>query len=229
MLGVILMSGRGERFSNAGYEDPKPLIKVDEKMMFEYSIDHFAHPKKYLFIVNKTINNNSKFQDFIKNFDKDYKIITHNEVTNGQATSLYLAVKDFNSEEGFFVSSCDLSFVKITELDLNKNIIFTTKPEKYNFENADQYGWVENINDNYKVTCKKMPNTTNDISVLTGCFYFKSLLDFKTAYQNMVNTNSKINNEYYLDNIFNFDPLRSDTSVTQVENYKSFGTPQEIL
>ena len=74
-----------------------------------------------------------------------------------------------------------------------------------------------------------MPNTTNHISVLTGCFYFKSLLDFKRAYQNMVNENSKINNEYYLDNLFNFDPLRTEISVTQVDNYKSFGTPQEIV
>ncbi len=223
------MSGKGERFSNAGYEDPKPLIKVYEKMMFEYSIDHFAHPEKYLFVINKSINENSKFQDFIKNFDKDYETIIHDEVTNGQATSLYLAVKNLKGEQGFFVSSCDLSFIKITELDLNKNTIFTTKPEKYHFEHADQYGWVEEINGDYKITCKKMPNTTNSISVITGCFYFKSLLDFKIAYKKMVEENSKINNEYYLDNIFNFDPLRTEVSVKQVDNYKSFGTPQEIL
>ena len=52
---------------------------------------------------------------------------------------------------------------------------------------------------------------------------------FKIAYKKMVEENSKINNEYYLDNIFNFDPLRTEVSVKQVDNYKSFGTPQEIL
>ena len=43
----------------------------------------------------------------------------------------------------------------------------------------------------------------------------------------MVEENSKINNEYYLDNIFNFDPLRTEVSVKQVDNYKSFGTPKK--
>ena len=59
------MSGKGERFSNAW--DPV-LIKVYEKMMFEYSII-LAHPEKYHLLLM------SKLQDFIKNFDKDYETI----------------------------------------------------------------------------------------------------------------------------------------------------------
>lgn len=228
MLAVILMSGKGERFSKFGFKDPKPLIQLDEKMMFEYSVDHFAHPNKFLFVVTNKINENPKFINFINNFDHEYEIIIHDQITNGQATSLYLAVKNFSNEQGFFVSSCDLSFKKIKNVPLKNNIIFTTRPKKVNFENSDQYGWVDQVRNKYKITCKKMPKTNNKLRVIIGCFYFRSLIDFKTAYENMVKANSKINNEYYLDNIFNFEPLNNYISVFEVDNYKSFGSPQEI-
>ena len=222
------MSGKGERFTNDGYEDPKPLIQIGQKMMFQYSVDHFSYTDKYLFVVNKSISENPKFLKFIEKFQNNYEIIIHEKVTNGQASSLYLAIKELSSDEGFFVSSCDLSFMEITDIPLNQNIIFTTKPEKNHIENPDQYGWVENIDSQYKVSCKHMPNTKNKLSIVIGCFYFKSLIDFKIAYEKMVELKSTINNEYYLDNIFNFEPLKSNTSTFQVEGYKSFGSPKEI-
>ena len=228
MLGVILMSGKGERFSKVGYLDPKPLIQIDQKMMFEYSLDHFSYPDKFIFVVNKSINENPKFINFIENFSNDHEIIIHDEVTSGQATSLYLAIKDVSSDQGFFVSSCDLSFMKINDIPLSKNIIFTTKPERHHIENANQYGWVEYIDNEYKVSCKERPNTNNNLSLVTGCFYFQSLFDFKLGYENMVQANSKINNEYYLDNIFNFEPISFNTSIVNVDMYKSFGSPEEI-
>ena len=38
---VIPMAGSGQRFVDAGYTDPKPLIKVGGKMIVEYVIDMF--------------------------------------------------------------------------------------------------------------------------------------------------------------------------------------------
>lgn len=222
------MSGKGERFSDAGYTIPKPLIKIKQKMMFEYSLNHFSYPDKFLFVVTKGINEDPKFLNFIKKFQYDYKIIIHEKVTNGQATSLYLAIEELSPEQGFFVSSCDLSFMKIKNISLDKNLLFTTTPEKHHIENSSQYGWVEHNNNQYKVSCKQMPNTKSKLSIIIGCFYFKSILDFKIAYKNMVKAESIINNEYYLDNIFNFEPIMSDTSTYQVHEYKSFGTPKEI-
>ena len=222
------MSGKGERFSHGGYKDPKPLIQIGEKMMFEYSIDHFSYPDNYIFVVSKEISENPKFLDFVSKFNNDYEIIVHEKVTNGQATSLYLAVKDLISKDGFFVSSCDLSFTKIVNISTDKNIIFTTNPKEHHIKNSGQYGWVEHHENQSTVSCKKMPNTKNNLSIITGCFYFKSLQDFKIAYKNMVEAGSTINNEYYLDNIFNFEPLNLDTLTFQVDEYRSFGSPKEI-
>lgn len=223
------MSGRGQRFTEAGYSDPKPLIQIKGKMMFEYALDNFNNCKKFIFVINQNIEVNSKFQKFINNFKEDYEIVNHKEITNGQATSLYLAIKELDEEQGVFVSSCDVSFSKIDNIPKDKNIAFTIKPEMHHMENAEQYGWIENINNSYKVSCKKLPKTNNKIDIITGCFYFNSLKDFKLAYINMTNNKATVNNEYYLDNIFNFEPILSRTQTLRVENYNSFGSPEEIV
>ena len=38
---IVPMAGYGDRFVNAGYTDPKPLIKVRSKRMFEYIVDMY--------------------------------------------------------------------------------------------------------------------------------------------------------------------------------------------
>ena len=43
------------------------------------------------------------------------------------------------------------------------------------------------------------------------------------------NNKATVNNEYYLDNIFNFEPILSRTQTLRVENYNSFGSPEEIV
>ena len=42
----------------------------------------------------------------------------------------------------------------------------------------------------------------------------------------MINKNDKINNEFYLDNIFNH--LNQKSAVFEIENYYSWGTPDEL-
>ena len=39
---IIPMSGKGQRFIDAGYEEPKPLIKVDGKPIIEHIIERFT-------------------------------------------------------------------------------------------------------------------------------------------------------------------------------------------
>ena len=68
---VIPMAGRGSRFSDAGYVDPKPLINVRKKAMIELVAENLT-PKKYdckfIFICQEYILDNLKFQKFMKSF-----------------------------------------------------------------------------------------------------------------------------------------------------------------
>lgn len=47
---VIPMSGRGSRFLQADYTDPKPLINIDGKPMIEHVVNMFPGENDFLFI-----------------------------------------------------------------------------------------------------------------------------------------------------------------------------------
>ena len=49
---VIPMSGFGERFRQAGYKIPKPLIEIDDKPIIAHVIDMFPGEENFLFICN---------------------------------------------------------------------------------------------------------------------------------------------------------------------------------
>ena len=46
------MSGMGNRFINAGYTEPKPLIMVDGKPIIEHVCNLFTGEEKFTFICN---------------------------------------------------------------------------------------------------------------------------------------------------------------------------------
>ena len=50
---VIPMSGFGERFRNAGYTTPKPLITIEGKPIIEHVVDMFPGEKNFIFICNE--------------------------------------------------------------------------------------------------------------------------------------------------------------------------------
>ena len=62
---VIPMSGFGERFRNAWYRVPKPLIKVEGKPIIEHVIDMFPGETNIIFICNRDHLNDSSFSLFI--------------------------------------------------------------------------------------------------------------------------------------------------------------------
>ena len=51
---VVPMSGFGNRFVQAGYADPKPLIEVDGKPIIEHVVNLFPGETDFIFICNKT-------------------------------------------------------------------------------------------------------------------------------------------------------------------------------
>ena len=50
---IIPMSGLGQRFIDAGYTDPKPLIEVDGKPIIEHVVNLFPNEQNILFVCNE--------------------------------------------------------------------------------------------------------------------------------------------------------------------------------
>ena len=56
---IIPLGGKGDRFTNCGYTQPKPLIKIFEKCMIEYVLDNliYSNEDKIFIIYNSKLDN----------------------------------------------------------------------------------------------------------------------------------------------------------------------------
>lgn len=109
---IITMAGLGSRFTKAGFDKPKFLIKTYGKTLFEWSmdslIDYNSHVNKYVFIVRKEL----KAKDFIINIMKKYgnfniEVIEIDYLTDGQATTTYLGSKNINLTDELMIYNID--------------------------------------------------------------------------------------------------------------------------
>ena len=118
------MAGDGNRFVQAGYHLPKPLIDVCGKPMIERVIENLDIDAKYYFIVK---------EDHIMKFDidlilqskvPDCKIIAVSQKTEGAACSAMLAYdKNVFDQDELIITNCDQLF----EWDKNEFILEARK------------------------------------------------------------------------------------------------------
>ena len=123
---VITMAGLGSRFQKAGYKEPKYMIEVNGKNLFEWSmlsLEDFKNQTnvKYIFVTRK--ENNSR--DFInketeKMGIKNVNIVKVEGLTDGQATSAMLAKKYWNEDEEMIIYNID-TFVEPYEIKYLRN------------------------------------------------------------------------------------------------------------
>tara|TARA_X000001036_G_scaffold57381_2_gene47136 strand:+ start:3410 stop:4135 length:726 start_codon:yes stop_codon:yes gene_type:complete len=200
---ILLMSGRGKRFTDKNYEIPKPLLPIGEKMMFEASMSNFPDCDKWIFTVTPEIANNSKFISFKKNFDYPLEVLEIKKTTSGQASSTFLVTKELRAEDSCFIGSCDAIFKeKIDLLKLNKSqfSVITSLPSLSQIENPESFGWVVKGMENYSIYCKEKILVEKKISnVILGYFYFKKIEYFNNGFRFMKNNNLFVNNELYID------------------------------
>ncbi|HEB7548243.1 TPA: glycosyl transferase family 2, partial [Campylobacter coli] len=128
---------------------------------------------------------------------------------------------------------CDLIAKHINEefKSLQKEceiIIFVTQASRYNIDNPHYFTWVDGKNG--KVDAISVKNRSNDTDlVMIGSFYFKEnslLLEYiNKIFQEDIKTNS----EFYIDNVFELLIKTRKVGYIIVDNYFSFGAPEEYL
>ena len=97
---VIPMLGKSQRFYNAGYQIPKWQIQLQNRPIFDWSVLSFKQyfgSEKFLFICREET---SEFviQRASTLGITDFSIVTIKSDTRGQAETVYLGIKNYESE-----------------------------------------------------------------------------------------------------------------------------------
>lgn len=198
---LIPMAGLGKRFSDNGYDLPKPLIDVCGKPMVQRVIENLYTPgATFTFILNKK-----------QPFDKtvitsvlpDANILYVEELTDGPARTALIA-SDLITEENLIIINCDqiirdynvqslLEFVELNEADGVLGA-FISSSKKNSYMKLDPNGEVIDVKE--KIVISNI--ATN------GLHFWANGRDFVKSANEMIDEGVMYNNEFYIAPTYNY-------------------------
>lgn len=203
------MAGLGSRFKKKNFSTIKPLIKIDEKSIFEESIIELPKAKNIIAIINrKVFNKYSILQKILKK--NNIKNILLNKETLGQSDTCFKAKKIINVEEDVLIHSCDY-VMRYSLTDLKKTlksadvVIFTYKLKSTLVNNYNDFAYCKNKSDNVLFVKEKkiISNKPQNDHMVIGTFWFKKFKDFLYMHEKSVQNKKFINKELYIANNIN--------------------------
>jgi NDP-sugar pyrophosphorylase family protein len=231
---VFPIAGRGERFRNAGFDLPKPLIDVNGKTMIEMAIKSFGGSGKFIFIIYKyeNVEYNKKLYETLNSIVHNPIIIQIDYVTEGPASSALLSEKYINNDEELIILNCD----QIMDWDYNKFEQFIKSKRDmvdgivvtyYSDTTKNSYIKLNELGFGIELSEKKV---ISDLS-LNGVHYWKHGKLFVESTKKMINKNIRVNNEFYISLSYNeliTDGKKIVNYHIPIDNHWAVGVPEDL-
>lgn len=232
------MAGAGQRFVDAGYRLPKPLIPVAGLPMVVRAAGALPPADHWIFVCRaEHVRDAAIDQELARHFSPT-TVLTVDQLTEGQASTCLLAASELRPDDRLTIGACDNGMTyDAAALEQRWRegadaVIWTFQRNPAVLRNPAMYGWVV-IDDNGRVTrvsCKVpiSKNPMEDLAVI-GAFSFRKASDFLRTAERTIALDRRVNGEFYLDIVL--DQAAADglhVRVLEVESYVCWGTPQHL-
>ena len=205
MLNIVIpMAGRGSRFAEAGYELPKPLIKVKGKPMIEVVVNNLRPDceHRFIFICQQDHIERYSLVNELNRIAPGCEVIGIDGITEGAACTVLKAEPFIDTGEPLMIANSD----QYVDIDINEYLedmrhrnldgsIMTMKAEdkKWSFAKVDAKGYVTEV--------KEKQVISNEATV--GIYNFAKGSDFCLRAQAMIAAKEMQNGEYYVAPVYN--------------------------
>jgi len=197
---ILPISGKSQRFVDAGYKIPKPLILSKGKHIIDWSLESINITDcNLIFIVRLDHVYNFNIDEILKQkYGQDIKIIIIEKITRGTLETCVMASQYINNDIPLIIYTPDVNFHPQFNPDnispITDGFVLTF------FANSPDHSYSA-ITDNvvYKVAEKEA--ISNDANV--GIYYFKTGQTFLKYANIMLDNNITVNNEFYVAPIYN--------------------------
>ena len=203
MLNIVVpMAGRGSRFANARYKNPKPLIDIYGHPMIEYVIKNITptQPHRFIFICQEEHIKKYGIDKELERMALGCKVVTVDHITEGAACTVLLAEEYINNEDAMMIANSD----QYVDTDINDYLsaigdndgLIMTMPAshpKWSYIKFDENGFVTLVREKEVIS--------NEATV--GIYNYKHGSDFVKYAHQMIDKNIRINNEFYVAPVYN--------------------------
>lgn len=236
---LVTMGGRGLRFRQAGYTEPKPFVNVLGKPMIKRVLDLFPQTWPTVCVVNNQDYNKEHF-NFIESVRSDVRFVQIEPNTSGPMQTVIAGLEVISDDQPVFVTYCDygqewdanqfLKFVKANDSDI---CFVGYRGFHAHYLTANMYCYAKTSEHQILDIKEKESFSQNreDDFASTGGYYFKSAKVLKEALVEQQKQNLSWNGEYFTSlaakALMN---KRPDLKVHAYEINKFFqwGTPEDL-
>jgi dTDP-glucose pyrophosphorylase len=249
------MAGLGQRFRQAGYTLPKPLIPLSGVPMVVRAVQDLPAAERITFLVHSDHVREHAIDRALTDWFPHARVVATPGLTAGQACTVRLSSAVVAWDEEVLVAACDNTHLydaaKFAALRLDPTIdaiIWTYRRDERVLIKPTAHGWVQcrppqcekaavgtrsvtaTCCDVAAVSCKRpISDRPMEDHAITGCFWFRRAGRLYEAIDELVASNQRVNGEFYLDqvpNIYVQGGLR--VVVFEVEKYIGWGTPHDL-
>ena len=203
MLNIVIpMAGRGSRFAEAGYKNPKPLIDIYGHPMIEDVTKNITPKCEHRFIYICQEEHLVKFHldDELKKMSPNCEIVTIDHITEGAACTVLLAEKYINNQDALMIANSD-QYVDcnidqyLGKLGNDDGLIMTMPADdpKWSFIKYDEDGYVQMVREKEVISSE----------ATVGIYNYKHGSDFVKYAHQMIDKNIRVNNEFYVAPVYN--------------------------
>ena len=246
-IALIPMAGRGIRFANEGYSQPKPLIPVSGKPMVVQATRSLPPAKRFIFVALQEHLVESELENVLKTEFSNATVVPLKEVTEGQAITCALglerAIPAVYPDNSLLIGACDNAMLynkeKFSQLLKDESIevaAFSFRNHPSSARRPKMYSWLK-VDDpeskfpNIISVSMKQPiseNPRKDHAVV-GAFFFRKVSTFFKALTLLKEKDLRVNGEFYADSLVDMAIELGYRSVAfEIDEYIGFGTPDDL-
>lgn len=206
MLNIVIpMAGRGSRFSEAGYEDPKPLIPIHGRPMIQWVIKNLTPTTehRFIFIVQSEHLARYDLEQQLKTWAPGSIVIALDQITDGAARTVLMARDYVNNAQPLVIANSD----QWIDADINiflggmltglidgTIMTMTANNPKWSYVALDEAGFARHVVEKEVIS---------DLATV-GIYGFTRGSEFVMAADSMIGENFKVNNEFYVAPAYNW-------------------------
>ncbi|MDR1996783.1 MAG: glycosyltransferase family 2 protein [Candidatus Margulisbacteria bacterium] len=206
MLNIVIpMAGRGSRFADAGYQEPKPFIPVHGVPMIKVVIDNLTPriPHRFIFVCQNQHIREYDLTPRLKSYAPNVEIIGIDGITEGQVCTVLKAKHLINNDEPLMTANAD----QYIDFDINTYLadLETRKLDGLimTMQASDpKWSYVKTGADGCAVETAEKKVISSDATV--GIYNFRQGADLARAAEQMIRANIRVNNEFYTCPCYNY-------------------------
>lgn len=226
---LMPMGGLGQRFADAGYTTPKPLIDVDGKPMFIRALESFPNDWAIhnVFVIRKDQNDEYGLRGLILEACPTAKIAVLDRNTGGAVETCLAAENLIDPSIPVIIADCDIRFRSkgyVEEIESRRFdgvlVGFDSRDARYSYAEVDDDGIVTR-------TAEKVVISSH---ALLGGYYFGSAeLFLSLAHRFLDEGLDNGLKEFYVSHLFNMMLEQHKTvGYAEVDIFDIWGTPEEL-